>query len=90
MRSCGVFAGEIRQQVDAVELPGRIDRAACRGDAGGHHVELHDGLLVDLAGRQMALPLGNERQADAAFPGGMFLAAQHAVAIGDAWARRCR
>jgi hypothetical protein len=81
MRSAGIVASEKREQIDAVELSVRIDRAARSRDTGRHYVELHDRLLIRLASRQTPLPLGNEWQADAPFSGRVFLAAEHAVSV---------
>ena len=93
--SCGrpvVLAGQVRQQVDAVELPRRVDLAAGGGDGRRQDVELDDRVLVRLAGRDLALPLHAERHADAAFQRRRLEAAQRAVVRGRlrASARRCR
>ena len=61
--------GEEGEEVDAVELPGRVDRHA-RGRQGGREdVELNHGPIIDAARGNVPLPLHQKGNANAPLPG---------------------
>ncbi len=62
------FAGQVREEIHAIQLRLGWNFHTCESKGGRVQVELNDGLVDDLAGRDVSLPLHEERHADAPFP----------------------
>src|SRR5438552_2223371 len=68
MRDTHFLTREIRQQVYAVQMPGWFGLDTRSGQGGGQDIELYDRAVVHFTSRDMALPLHNPGDANAAFP----------------------
>ena len=77
------MAREIGQKIDPVQMPGRGELDPGGRQGGGQNIELDHGAVLDRAGWDVALPLHDERHADATLPGLGFEAPQWAVARCD-------
>ena len=79
VRGSGGGAGEVREEIGAFEFPCGVRGDAGGGEGGGVEVGLDDGMGED-AGFEVGGPCDEEGDADTAFEGGAFAAAERGVA----------
>ena len=82
VRTAVGLAGQVRQQINAVQLVVRANRAAGRRDERGREIERTDGMIVFPPGPQRLRPAHHEGHSHAAFPEDPFLPVQWRVPRG--------